>query len=76
MPREVTSAEYNEIAFAIASVIFVHGERHPDGTVAYAHMAENDLDKPCDMLARLGIMIRSEGDRYHTFAQDWTPWTP
>ena len=71
--HEISAKDYDEIAYATAALIFAIADLDPDGTVVYARMSENDLDKPCDMLARLGIMISSEGHMCHSFARNWTP---
>ena len=59
------------MATQIARILWGLCGEEIDGKLVYFHACENNLNAPCDMLARLGLM-RDCGVS-HCFASDWSP---
>jgi hypothetical protein len=65
---------YQTAATQLARIMWVLCEQSPDGTLLYLHASENNLDAPCDMLARLGVM-KELRQVQHVFVRAWSPFT-
>lgn len=62
---------YAALATQIARIAWSFSECEPDGTLRNLHCNENNLQAPCDMLARLGV-LRGSGVG-HSFPANWSP---
>lgn len=63
--------DYGRAVDIIACVVFSLCH-HADGTPTYTHYSENNLNAPCDMLARLGLMSGLPRGAAHQFPV-WFP---
>jgi hypothetical protein len=63
------SDRYDDLATAIARILRSICDFEMDGHPAFTYANSNDLDAPCDMLARLGLM--KEHSVQHVFSRDW-----
>lgn len=68
-----SQSNYEDIAVAIADVILSlsHDQGLNDGKARFEHFCENNMNAPCDMLARLGIMTEARAGMEHCFTSDW-----
>jgi hypothetical protein len=62
---------YAALATQIARISWGRSECDLDGTLRDVHFNENDLQAPCDMLARLGVL--RDNVVSHSFPADWSP---
>jgi hypothetical protein len=62
---------YAALATQIARISWGRSEWDADGTLVDVHFCENNLQAPCDMLARLGVLRDNEVS--HSFPADWSP---
>jgi hypothetical protein len=62
---------YAALATQIARISWGRSECDGDGTLVDVHFCENNLQAPCDMLARLGVLRDNEVS--HSFPADWSP---
>jgi hypothetical protein len=63
------SDRYEDLATAVARILRSICDFEMDGHPAFTHANSNDLDAPCDMLARLGLM--KEHSVQHVFSRHW-----
>ncbi|MBR1209742.1 hypothetical protein [Bradyrhizobium sp. JYMT SZCCT0180] len=62
---------YAGLATQIARILWGLCDAEIEGKLVYFHACENNLNAPCDMLARLGLM--RDWEVSHCFASDWSP---
>jgi hypothetical protein len=62
---------YAALATQIARIVWGLCDEENEGKFEYVHFCENNLNAPCDMLVRLGLM-RDCGVS-HCFVSDWSP---
>jgi hypothetical protein len=62
---------YTALATQIARILWGMCDYEMEGKLAYCHFCENNLNAPCDMLVRLGLMRDCEVA--HCFVSDWSP---
>ncbi len=67
---------YEALAEALAIHVYSRCEEWPVGTVIYQHFAENNLNVPCEILARVGVMQPLPRDTAHAFRNNWAPGKP
>jgi hypothetical protein len=71
VPTNHSEGTYTALATQIARILWGLCDEENDGKLTYAHFCENNLNAPCDMLARLGLM--RDGVVSHCFVSDWSP---
>jgi hypothetical protein len=64
---------YGALATQIARIMRGLCDYEIAGRPAFYHCHENNMDAPCDMLARLGVM--KDETVAHSFAPDWSPFS-
>lgn len=69
-----SSESYEAIATQIARIFWGMCSHEINGRRYFYHANENNLDAPCDMLARLGL-LDMQSDVAHCFVSDWSPFT-
>lgn len=62
---------YAALATQIARILWGLCDEESDGKLVYVHFCENNLNAPCDMLSRLGVMRDCAVS--HCFVSDWSP---
>lgn len=78
--RNLQDDQYNQLAHAIALLIYRRCIDVGDGIAVYEHYSENRLGVPADALSRLGVMRPIGPDKWltantHAFSGDWNPQT-
>ncbi len=69
--ENIVAGNYDNFARQIAQILWGMCDHEANGARAFYHASENNLDAPCDMLARLGI-ISAEAVS-HRFPANWSP---
>lgn len=69
----MSSPTYENLVSIIANVIIglSHDDSVGDGVARYQHFCENNLNAPCDILQRLGVMVETPGGMGHSFRPSW-----
>jgi hypothetical protein len=62
---------YAALATQTARILWGLCDEENEGKLEYVHFCENNLNAPCDMLARLGLMRDCAVS--HRFVSDWSP---
>ncbi|QGM44593.1 hypothetical protein [Methylocystis heyeri] len=72
-PGHGAESIYGALATQIARIMRGLCDYEIAGRPSFHHCSENNMDAPCDMLARLGVM--KDETVAHSFAPDWSPFS-
>lgn len=73
---DIAPDQYEDFAFTVACIVWSICHHPLAETSGFYHGNSNHLEKPCDMLARLGLMHTAERGYTHLFVPGWSPASP